>query len=99
MIYMPYQPTNPYPYNTAIDLKDGLQFRFKADNYDVITSFEIEIYDLLKNKKLYSIVRCLGEISNDTIVKGNEQLLQIFNENNEQIYPDYFYEDCGSLLP
>lgn len=96
---MPYQPTNPYPYNTAIDLDDGLQFRFKADNYDVITSFEIEIYDLLKNKKLYTIVRCLGEISDDTIVKGNEQLLQIFNENNEQIYLDYFTEDCGTLLP
>lgn len=96
---MPYQPTNPYPYNTAIDLDDGLQFRFKADNYDVITSFEIEIYDLLKNKKLYTIVRCLGEISDNTIVKGNEQLLQIFNENNEQIYLDYFTEDCGTLLP
>lgn len=96
---MPYQPTNPYPYNTAIDLDDGLQFRFKADNYDVITSFEIELYDLLKNKKLYTIVRCLGEISDNTIIKGNEQLLQIFDENNEQIYLDYFTKDCGTFLP
>lgn len=59
---MPYQPTNPYPYNTAIDLQDGLQFSFKVDNYDTIESFKIELYDYLENKKLYTIIRTLGDI-------------------------------------
>ena len=37
---MPYQPTNPYPYNTGIDLDEGLTFQFKVDNYDVINKLK-----------------------------------------------------------
>ena len=96
---MPYQPTNPYPYNTAIDLDEGLEFRFKADNYDVINSFEIELYDLLKNKKLYTINRCIGDIQDNKIIKGTKQLLQIFDENEEQIYLNEFSDSESSILP
>lgn len=101
---MPYQPTNPYPYNTAIDLQDGLQFRFKVDNYDTIESFKIELYDYLKNKKLYTIIRTVGDIQIDTdnteikkIIEGDKQLIQILNENEEQILLEEYTED--SELP
>lgn len=99
---MPYQPTNPYPYNTAIDfLKDGLQFRFKVDNYDTIESFKIELYDYLRNKKLYTIVRTIGDIQIETIdnqeiktiIQGDKQLIQILNENEEQILLKEYTED------
>ena len=53
---MPYQPTNPYPYNTGIDLDEGLTFQFKVDNYDIINKFKIEIYDLFREEKIYTIV-------------------------------------------
>ena len=96
---MHYQPTNPYPYNTAIDLEEGLEFRFRADNYDIINSFEIELYDLLKNKKLYTINRCIGDIQNNKIVKGTKQLLQVFDENEEQVYLEEFLDSESSILP
>ena len=59
---MPYQPTNPYPYNTGVDLREGLTLQFRVDNYDTIVKFEIEIYDLLKNEKVYTIIREIGDI-------------------------------------
>ena len=96
---MPYQPTNPYPYNTAVDLEEGLEFRFRADNYDIINSFEIELYDLLKNKKLYTINRCIGDIQDNKIVKGTKQLLQVFDENEEQVYLEEFLDSESSILP
>lgn len=96
---MPYQPTNPYPYNTAVDLEEGLEFRFRADNYDIINSFEIELYDLLKNKKLYTINRCIGDIQDNKIVKGTKQLLQVFDENEEQVYLNEFLDSESSILP
>lgn len=96
---MPYQPTNPYPYNTAVDLEEGLEFRFRADNYDIINSFEIELYDLLKNKKLYTINRCIGDIQDNKIVKGTKQLLQVFDENEEQVYLNEFLDSESSVLP
>jgi hypothetical protein len=82
---MPYQPTNPYPYNTAINLHDGLQFRFKIDDYDVIESFEIEIYDYYKHEKLYTIFRTVGDISENTIVEGDKQLLEIKDASDNQL--------------
>lgn len=82
---MPYQPTNPYPYNTAINLHDGLQFRFKIDDYDVIESFEIEIYDYYKHEKLYTIFRTVGDISENTIVQGDKQLLEIKDASDNQL--------------
>ena len=56
---MPYQPTNPYPYNTGVDLREGLTLQFRVDNYDTIIKFEIELYDLFKNEKICFICRSI----------------------------------------
>ena len=102
---MPYQPTNPYPYNTAINLNEGLQFRFKIDDYDVIEKFEIELYDLLKNKKIYTIIRTVGEIAtnedgdvtNKYITTGDKQLIHILDENNNTILLQEYTKDDSKL--
>ena len=104
---MPYQPTNPFPYNIAIDLQEGLQFRFKVDNYDVIESFQIDLYDLLKKEKIYTIVRTTGDIKTQqdntgkeikTLIEGDKQIIQIFDDNEEQILLEE-YDQGDSILP
>ena len=60
---MPYQPTNPYPYNIGVDLREGLTLQFKVDNYDTIIRFEIEIYDLFKSEKI-----CKNKIMSTSMV-------------------------------
>ena len=83
---MPYQPTNPYPYNMAVDLQEGLQFRFKVDNYDTIESFKIELYDYLKNKKLYTIVRTIGDIQFvSTFTVNNQKYNLEVNETQDKV--------------
>ena len=62
-------------------------------------SFEIELYALLKNKKLYTINRCIGDIQDNKIVKGTKQLLQAFDENEEQVYLNEFLGSESSILP
>lgn len=105
---MPYQPTNPYPYNTAIDLQDGLQFRFKVDSYDTIEHFKIELYDYLKNKKIYTIGRFLGEIQfnskfqihQDTYVlqvNESQQTVTLY-ENDEVICSTMDMEDFKIVI-
>lgn len=94
---MPYQPTSPYPYNTGIDVTEGLQFYFKVDNYDKIEKFKIEIYDLFKNEKIYTIVRSVGEISNQEIISGDKQLIEIYDENEERVYLSYY--ELETALP
>lgn len=74
---MPYQPTNPYPYNVAINLNKEMQFSFKVDTYDVVEGFKIELYDYLKQKKLYTIIRTIGE--------NNEQILEILDYDGTQL--------------
>lgn len=103
---MPYQPTNLSPYNTAIDLNsENLQFHFKIDDYDTIESFKVEIYDLLKNQKLYTVIRTVGSIENNEIIDGEEQLIQILDENDQQIlltqyeYQNTEYEKYINPLP
>lgn len=102
---MPYQPTNPYPYNTAIDLNNGLQFRFKIDNYDVIESFKIDIYDYYKNTKMYTIIRSIGDIDeNNLIVNGDKQLIQILDNNDNELLLEIMEETeemkkNNSILP
>lgn len=94
---MPYQPTSPYPYNTGIDVTEGLQFYFKVDNYDKIEKFKIEIYDLFKNEKIYTIVRSVGAISNQEIISGDKQLIEIYDENEERVYLSYY--ELETALP
>lgn len=98
---MPYQPTNPYPYNTGVDLREGLTLQFRVDNYDTIIKFEIELYDLFKNEKIYTIIREIGEIDNSTeekvLIEGNKQIIRIFDETNTLVYFNYYEGD--SVLP
>lgn len=105
---MPYQPTNPFPYNIAIDLQEGLQFRFKVDNYDTIESFQIDLYDLLKKERLYTIIRTIGDIQTKldsttgkeikTLIEGDKQIIQIFDTNEEQVLLEE-YTQGDSFLP
>lgn len=103
---MPYQPTNPFPYNIAIDLQEGLQFRFKVDNYDIIESFQIDLYDLLKKEKIYTIIRTIGDIQTTeemgietkTLIEGDKQIIQIFDNNEEQILLEEYVQG-DSILP
>lgn len=98
---MPYQPTNPYPYNTGIDLREGLTLQFRVDNYDTIIKFEIEIYDLFKNEKIYTIIREIGEIDNiaeeKVLIEGDKQIIRIFDETDTLVYFNYYEGD--SVLP
>lgn len=91
---MPYQPTNIYPCNIGIDVTEGLEFYFKVDNYDTINKFKIEIYDLFRNKKIFTIVRSVGQIQNNKVIQGNQQIIEIYDENEKQVYIDiYAYEN------
>lgn len=98
---MPYQPTNPYPYNTGVDLREGLTLQFRVDNYDTIIKFEIELYDLFKNEKIYTIIREIGEIDNSTeekiLIEGDKQIIRIFDETNTLVYFNYY--EGESVLP
>ena len=98
---MPYQPTNPYPYNTGIDLREGLTLQFKVDNYDTIVKFKIEIFDVLKNEKIYTIIREIGEIegseNNKKIVEGERQIIKILDGSDSLLYFDYY--EGESALP
>lgn len=98
---MPYQPTNPYPYNTGVDLREGLTLQFRVDNYDTIIKFEIELYDLFKNEKIYTIIREIGEIDNSkeekVLIEGDKQIIRIFDETNTLVYFNYY--EGESVLP
>lgn len=98
---MPYQPTNPYPYNTGVDLREGLTLQFRVDNYDTIIKFEIELYDLFKNKKIYTIIREIGEIDNSIeekkLIEGDNQIIRIFDETDTLVYFNYY--EGESVLP
>lgn len=87
---MPYQPTNPYPYNTGLDIENGLTLYFKVDNYDIINSFKVEIHDVYKEKLLYSIIRSVGEIADNKVIEGDKQIIEIYDKQNEQVYIDYY---------
>lgn len=98
---MPYQPTNPYPYNTGVDLREGLILQFRVDNYDTIVKFEIEIYDLLKNEKVYTIIREIGDIEtineDKFLIEGDKQIIRILDNTDSLIYFDYYNGE--SVLP
>ena len=98
---MPYQPTNPYPYNMGIDLRKGLTLQFRVDNYDTIIKFEIEIYDLFKNERIYKIVREIGEIQEiedkKELVEGDKQIIRIYDEAESLVYFNYY--EGESVLP
>ena len=87
---MPYQPTNPYPYNTGLDIENGLTLYFKVDNYDIINSFKVEIHDVYKEELLYSIIRSVGEIADNKVIEGDKQIIEIYDKQNEQVYIDYY---------
>ena len=98
---MPYQPTNPYPYNVGVDLREGLTLHFRVDNYDTIIKFKIEIYDLFKNQRIYTIIREMGDIEivgeEKKIIEGEEQIIQILDETDTIVYFDYY--EGESALP
>lgn len=87
---MPYQPINPYPYNTGLDIENGLTLYFKVDNYDIINSFKVEIHDVYKEELLYSIIRSVGEIADNKVIEGDKQIIEIYDKQNEQVYIDYY---------
>ena len=74
---MPYQPTNPYPHNTGINIEEGLQFKFKVDDYDTIERFKVDLYDLATNEKIYTV---------DRFVENNIQRIIIYDENETILY-------------
>lgn len=84
---MPFQPTNPYPYNTGVE-KDDLVFRFELDPYDYITEYELYIYDFNdQNKELYKIHR---------YVRDGEQKATIYGGESD-VTVRYEYEDSNPL--
>lgn len=94
---MPYQPSHPYPYNTAINVEEGMQFQFQIDDYDVIESFKIDIIDLLKDEVLYTLERYYKKAGND-----NLQKIRITDAERTELYNGDFQiqeGDKSSILP